>query len=101
MRGIVQGVGFRPFVFALARRRALKGRVLNNASGVLIDVEGDEDAIEQFVAELRTNAPPLALVETVERSDDLNPAHYRDFQIAEQRRGRRTVRPRIHRHRHL
>ncbi len=41
VRGIVQGVRFRPFVFSLAARRALKGRVRNNAIGVLIDVEGD------------------------------------------------------------
>ncbi|MBC7929286.1 MAG: carbamoyltransferase HypF [Rubrivivax sp.] len=83
VRGIVQGVGFRPFVFALARRRALKGRVLNNASGVLIDVEGDEESIERFIEDIRTSAPPLAVVEAVERGDDLSPAHYRDFRIVE------------------
>lgn len=83
VRGIVQGVGFRPFVFSLARRRALRGRVFNNASGVLIDVEGDEEAIEKFVEEIRTSAPPLASVEAIERGDDLDPAHYSDFRIVE------------------
>ena len=48
VRGIVQGVGFRPFIFSEAQRRALKGRVLNNATGVLIDVEGELSAIGQL-----------------------------------------------------
>jgi hydrogenase maturation protein HypF len=81
--GIVQGVGFRPFVYALARRHALKGLVLNNTSGVLVDVEGDADAVGRFVAEIRTGAPPLALVESVELSRDLGAAHYEDFRIVE------------------
>ena len=83
VRGIVQGVGFRPFVYSLARRHSLKGLVLNNATGVLIDVEGDADAIEQFIEEIKTDAPPLALVESVEPSCDLEPAHYEDFRIVE------------------
>src|ERR1044072_3590555 len=83
VRGIVQGVGFRPFVYSLALRRGLRGRVLNNASGVLIDVEGEEEAIEQLVEELRTCAPPLASIESIERGDRLDPAHYTDFRIVE------------------
>ena len=81
--GIVQGVGFRPFVYTLARRHSLKGLVLNNTTGVHIDVEGDGDAIEQFIEEIKTGAPPLALVESVEPSYDLDPAHYGDFRIVE------------------
>jgi hydrogenase maturation protein HypF len=83
VRGIVQGVGFRPFVYSLALRHSLKGLVLNDTAGVLIDVEGDGDAIEQFVEEMRTGAPPLALVESIEPSGDLDPAHYGDFRIVE------------------
>ncbi len=83
VRGIVQGVGFRPFVYTLARRHSLKGLVLNNTTGVLVDVEGDGDAIEQFIEEIKTGAPPLALVESVERGEDLSPAHFEDFLIAE------------------
>ncbi|MET0649624.1 MAG: carbamoyltransferase HypF [Pyrinomonadaceae bacterium] len=83
VRGIVQGVGFRPFVYALARRHSLKGQVLNNAAGVLIDVEGDGDSIGLFIEEIRTGAPPLALVESVEPGYDLDPAHYVDFRIVE------------------
>ena len=58
VRGIVQGVGFRPFVYSSATGRALNGRVLNNAAGVLIDLEGDASDIDHFVRELESNPPP-------------------------------------------
>jgi hydrogenase maturation protein HypF len=87
VRGIVQGVGFRPFVFSLARRRALRGQVLNNATGVLIDIEGECATIEQFIKELETDAPTLSLIESVERTDNLDPAHYQDFRIIESAQG--------------
>jgi hydrogenase maturation protein HypF len=83
VRGIVQGVGFRPYVFSLARRRALKGQVLNNTTGVLIDVEGEGCTIEEFINDIRTNSPPLSLIESVERNDNLDLAHYEDFRIVE------------------
>lgn len=83
VRGIVQGVGFRPYIFTLARRRALKGQVLNNTTGVLIDVEGESYTIEEFVNEIKTNSPPLSRVESVERSDNLDLANYQDFRIVE------------------
>jgi hydrogenase maturation protein HypF len=83
VRGIAQGVGFRPFVFAQAVRRALRGRVFNNANGVLIDVEGEDASIEEFITEIARNPPPLSLIESVERSDDLAPANYQDFRIVE------------------
>jgi hydrogenase maturation protein HypF len=83
VRGIVQGVGFRPYVFSLATRRALKGRVFNNADGVIIDVEGDSQAVEQFFREIGLNPPPLAQIESVESSGRLDPADYPDFRIAE------------------
>ncbi len=53
VRGIVQGVGFRTFIFSLTRKKSLRGRVLNNTTGVLIDVEGERAAIEQFINELK------------------------------------------------
>ncbi|HYP26803.1 MAG TPA: carbamoyltransferase HypF [Blastocatellia bacterium] len=83
VRGMVQGVGFRPFVFSQARRRALRGRVLNNTSGVLIDVEGESSSIEEFIREIESNPPPLSVIESVERSRALAPAHYVDFRIVE------------------
>ena len=83
VRGIVQGVGFRPFVFSLAARRALKGRVHNNAIGVLIDVEGDARDVEAFVNDIKSNPPALSFIESVEFNGDLNPANYDDFRIVE------------------
>ncbi len=83
VKGIVQGVGFRPYIFSLARRRALKGQVLNNTTGVLIDVEGEDCTIEEFIKEIRTNAPPLSLIESVERNNNLDLAYYEDFRIVE------------------
>jgi hydrogenase maturation protein HypF len=83
VREIVQGVGFRPYVFSLARRRALRGQVRNTTAGVLIDVEGDGSTIEQFIDELQAHPPPLSRIEAVERCDAVEPAHYRDFRIVE------------------
>ena len=58
--GIVQGVGFRPFVHALAMRHGLAGFVLNDTSGVLIEAEGPAAEAERFLAALRTELPPAA-----------------------------------------
>ncbi|MFN2230187.1 MAG: carbamoyltransferase HypF [Anaerolineae bacterium] len=60
VRGVVQGVGFRPFIYNLAERLALNGWVLNDSSGVEIEVEGMPEAIDAFVAAIREEAPPLA-----------------------------------------
>ena len=65
VRGIVQGVGFRPFVYALARKHGLSGLVRNDAEGVRIEVEGPPEELEHFVRALEEDAPPLAVVEYV------------------------------------
>ena len=65
VRGIVQGVGFRPFVYALALRHGLTGLVRNDAEGVRIEVEGAPEELERFVRALGEDAPPLAVVESV------------------------------------
>lgn len=62
IEGIVQGVGFRPFVYQLARRRRLKGWVLNDSRGVTIEVQGDVASLTEFAREVRTQAPPLAVI---------------------------------------
>ncbi|MDB5107636.1 MAG: (NiFe) hydrogenase maturation protein HypF, partial [Candidatus Binatus sp.] len=64
--GIVQGVGFRPFVYALASRMLLSGFVRNDSRGVLIEVEGTRRRLNEFIAELQSQAPPLALIEQIE-----------------------------------
>jgi hydrogenase maturation protein HypF len=63
--GVVQGVGFRPFVYTLAKRLALTGWVLNNSQGVDIEVEGPAADLDRFLAALRGEAPPLAHIESV------------------------------------
>ncbi len=83
VRGLVQGVGFRPYIFGLARRRALRGQVLNNTTGVLIDVEGDNSAVEGFIKEITSNPPPLSRIESIQRQDILDAADYQDFRIVE------------------
>ncbi|MBL8152636.1 MAG: carbamoyltransferase HypF [Anaerolineae bacterium] len=65
MRGIVQGVGFRPYVYGLATRLGLTGHVGNDSSGVFIEVEGDGDALRVFGDALVAEAPPLAHIESV------------------------------------
>jgi hydrogenase maturation protein HypF len=65
VRGVVQGVGFRPFVWRLANEIGLDGTVINRAGQVNIEVAGAEEAIDLFVRRLRTEAPPRARVEEV------------------------------------
>ncbi|MGA9770979.1 MAG: carbamoyltransferase HypF [Blastocatellia bacterium] len=83
VRGIVQGVGFRPYIFSLARQRSLRGQVFNNTRGVVIDVEGEARAIKQLIDEIRLNPPPLSVIESVEHNDNPIPANYSDFSIVE------------------
>ncbi len=64
-------------------RRTLRGRVCNNTTGVLIDVEGCSEAIEGFINEIKLNPPPLSLIESIEHHGDLDPANYADFRIVE------------------
>ncbi len=78
--GIVQGVGFRPFVYGLAKRYGLNGWVRNTSAGVDIEVDGEQDVLDAFVKALRDKAPPLS------RIDDLNasfqaPNGFRSFDI--------------------
>ncbi len=65
VRGIVQGVGFRPFVHDLARQFSLGGCVRNQSGQVLIEIEGDNAALDSFVNELVTRPPPLAQIDEV------------------------------------
>ena len=66
VRGLVQGVGFRPFVYALARELALSGCVSNTADGLVAEVEGDADDVAEFTRRIGADAPPLAHVASVD-----------------------------------
>jgi hydrogenase maturation protein HypF len=80
VRGIVQGVGFRPFVFNLAERLELKGWVKNTSSGVEIEACGTEEALQRFVETIRDNPPPLARIDDL-RAEPAPVNGYTDFKI--------------------
>ena len=66
VRGQVQGVGFRPFVYRLAQELQLAGWVRNDGEGVDIEAQGAAQSLEAFLVRLETEAPPLASVTSVE-----------------------------------
>ncbi len=82
IRGVVQGVGFRPFVHNLARRLGLAGYVLNSSAGVVAEVEGAPAALDSFVERLRGEAPPLAHIEEMLVAE-IEPLGELDFTIRE------------------
>ena len=82
VEGIVQGVGFRPFVYNLAKTFGLNGWVNNNSQGVYIDIEGSNEELDKFVRCLRDNPPPLAQIEKITIKDD-KVLNYCNFQIKE------------------
>jgi hydrogenase maturation protein HypF len=86
VRGIVQGVGFRPFVYALAQHCRLSGLVQNDAQGVHVEVEGPRENVELFLRRIEVEAPPLAVVETVTWQPQAVRGE-REFRIAESRAG--------------
>ena len=65
VRGVVQGVGFRPFVYRLATEERLAGWIGNDTDGVTIEVEGPETGVASFLRRLRAEAPPLARIDAV------------------------------------
>jgi hydrogenase maturation protein HypF len=66
VQGVVQGVGFRPFVYTTAAALGLSGTVRNDSSGAIIEIEGDGADIDEFLAKLADHPPPLAVLESVE-----------------------------------
>ena len=79
--GIVQSVGFRPFVYSLAQRYGLKGVVRNNQRGVWLDLEGESAALKDFLRDLQAERPVLAAIDSIECRNDLGLKRYRDFRI--------------------
>jgi hydrogenase maturation protein HypF len=81
VRGVVQGVGFRPFVYVTATRLGLTGSVANDSGGVVIEVEGGECDLAEFAGQLERAAPVMAVIESV-RSVPLPPTGGTGFRIA-------------------
>ena len=91
VRGVVQGVGFRPFVYRLATEMRLNGWVLNSAQGVFIELEGTRDRLQSFLLRLEKEKPPRAVIQSLEFSF-LDIAGYDRFEIRySDQSGRKTV----------
>jgi hydrogenase maturation protein HypF len=69
VRGVVQGVGFRPFVYTCAASLGLTGSVRNDSAGAIVEVEGGAPAIDDFLKRLVDSPPPLAVIESVEKQE--------------------------------
>jgi hydrogenase maturation protein HypF len=82
VRGVVQGVGFRPFVYRLAHQHSLAGWVRNASGSVEIEVEGQEKSLNAFLSALKTEAPPMARIEEVTAAP-LPPHGHTAFEIRE------------------
>lgn len=85
IRGRVQGVGFRPFIFQLASNYQLTGTVQNNMDGVKIHIEGKSENIDMFIEAIRNNAPRLSRIDEIITKDALTKG-YDDFTIIESER---------------
>jgi hydrogenase maturation protein HypF len=91
VRGAVQGVGFRPFVYRLAAGLGLAGWVFNDAEGVSIEAQGAPDLLARFEQRLRSDAPPLARVERISATELIAIAGDAGFRILPSRAGQVTT----------
>ncbi len=89
VNGIVQGVGFRPFIFQLAEKYGLKGDVANTSSGVSIHIEGPAGKVASFEADLSAKSPPLAVIVEI-NSQRVAVKNYPDFTITKSKGESRT-----------
>jgi hydrogenase maturation protein HypF len=90
IRGAVQGVGFRPFVFRLATELGLAGWVVNSASGVVVEVDGPRELLDTFLLRLDRDKPPRSFVQSFEATF-LDPAGFASFEIRPSVAGAKTT----------
>jgi hydrogenase maturation protein HypF len=83
IKGLVQGVGFRPFVFRLAEENGLKGWVENRTDGVLVKINGEYQEAERFAGMIRAQAPTASIIKDVQIVSSQNPEEFSDFRILE------------------
>src|SRR5699024_213470 len=81
IQGIVQGVGFRPFLHRLAETHQIYGWVRNTSVGLEGILEGENDALKQFLLELDTSPPPLSFIENIDIFPIKNFVRYTEFTI--------------------
>ncbi len=87
VRGLVQGVGFRPLVWRLAQKLQLVGDVLNDSQGVTIRIWGDSENLQSFLLQLRSDLPPLARIDSLDTQPLDGPAPGEGFRILPSREG--------------
>ncbi|MFA9399243.1 MAG: carbamoyltransferase HypF [Clostridiaceae bacterium] len=80
VEGIVQGVGFRPFVYNLALKNSLTGWVNNNSQGVFIDLEGKDKNLSNFIYKLKNSPPPLSKIDHITKKE-MELKNYKNFEI--------------------
>jgi hydrogenase maturation protein HypF len=80
VKGVVQGVGFRPFIYRLTKENRLNGWVLNSSEGVIIEVEGDSKNLNLFIKNIEEKAPPMAKIDELSL-EELEPVYYKKFEI--------------------
>jgi len=90
IRGAVQGVGFRPFVFRLAQDLGLKGWVINSATGVFIEAEATERVLREFLRRIETDKPAISFIHSLETLH-LDPVGFTTFEIRESSGGEKTA----------
>ncbi len=88
IKGIVQGVGFRPFLFRIARERNLTGFVLNDDQGVLLEVEGESRQLDGLEETIRAEAPPLSRIDSIHVTR-VAAAGHRKFEIRQSPKARK------------
>jgi len=90
IRGAVQGVGFRPFIYRLAEEMNLKGWVINNTQGVFIEAEATPEVLQQFLLRIEREKPAISFIQSFEHSF-VDPVPYENFEIRESTDGAKTA----------
>ena len=90
IRGAVQGVGFRPFVYRLAKEMNLKGWVINNSQGVFIEAEANPEVLQRFLLRIDREKPAISFIQSLEHTY-LDPVPYEKFEIRESENGVKTA----------
>ena len=90
IRGAVQGVGFRPFVYRLARELGLHGWVNNSAAGVFVEAEGRTAVVRELVRRIEDDKPDIAIIQSLEATF-LDPVGYSEFEIRASTGGEKSV----------
>lgn len=90
VRGLIQGVGFRPFIYRIARELSLNGNVHNQNDGVVVYLQGPKEKISSFQSKLNSEAPPAAIINDIEISTEKHPP-YTDFTIVKSKSVDNTI----------